>query len=113
MSADAEAWPILAAVALAGLLLAALGASAWIVWAAPDLLTDLTFDGVVAAVLYRRLRRGPEPRGPLTGALARTWVPAVLLLGLVVGCALALEHAVPGATSIHDVLHAIRQRWGA
>jgi hypothetical protein len=113
VSPDAEAWPVLAAIALVGMLLAALGASAWMVWAAPDLLADLTFDGVIAAVLYRRLRRGPEPRGPLAGALARTWVPALLLLALVVGCALALEYAVPGATSIQDVLRAIRARWGA
>jgi len=111
--ADADSWPVLAVFAIAAMLACMLGSSVYLVWAAPDLLADLAFESVLAVVLYRRLGRGAPPRGAWTRALAATWVPALLVFVLFVACGLALEHAVPGADSIREVMHALRVSWAS
>jgi hypothetical protein len=103
---DADGWPLLAAIVAAVLLASGLIAMGYVVYTAPALLAELLFDGVVAGVLYRRLRRAGEPAW-WHGALSRTWVSAfVVLLFFGIG-GRVLEVVVPGARSIGDALRFI------
>ncbi len=86
------------------LVLAALFASLWIVYAAPALLAELLFDAVLAAGLYRRLRRS-EARHWLDTAVRRTFVPFVLMLAGLVAFGLGVRHWYPDAHSIGELLH--------
>jgi hypothetical protein len=84
--------------------LAALFASLWIVYAAPALLAELLFDAVLAAGLYRRLRRS-EARHWLDTAVRRTFVPFLLMLAGLVAFGLGVRHWYPDAHSIGELLH--------
>lgn len=98
---DEAALPLLAIALVAILAFASL----WIVYAAPTLFAELLLDGVLAAGLYRRLRRG-ETRHWLHTAVRGTLLPFVLtLLALAAFGALA-QHLRPGADSIGDLLRA-------
>jgi hypothetical protein len=103
---DLDGWPILAAAVL--LLLVASGAIAagYLVYTAPSLLAEVFFDGVVAGVLYRRLRRGSE-RAWWHGALSRTWVPALVVFLLFGIGGRVLDELVPGADSIGGVVRGV------
>ncbi len=92
---------VLLALALA---LSAVVATGYLVWTAPTLFADALVDGVLAAGIYRRLRRSPDPSW-VPGTLRKTWLPAlaVAITALVVG--LGLRHVAPGAHSIGDVWH--------
>jgi hypothetical protein len=103
---DLDGWQIAAVVAVAAIAASVAIAAGWIVWSAPALLAEVLFDGVVAGVLYRRVRRG-SPRAWWHGALARTWVPAVVVLAFLGIGGRVLEEVVPGARSIGDVLRAL------
>jgi hypothetical protein len=80
------------------------GASLWVVYAAPALLAELVFDGVLAAGLYRRLRRS-ETRHWLDTALRRTVLPFVLTLVALAAFGAIAHHVRPEAHSIGDLLH--------
>jgi hypothetical protein len=96
---DVEAIPVLLAVAVAALLLSSL----FVVWAAPALLAELLLDALLAAGLYRHVRR-IEARDWLHTAVRRTWLPFVLTtlaLGLV---GAGLQAMAPEADSLGEVL---------
>ena len=82
--------------------LTAVIATGYLVWTAPALFADLMVDGVLAAGLYRRLRRSGEPTW-VPQTLRRTWGPAlaVVLTALVAGIGFHL--VAPKADSIGDV----------
>jgi len=79
-------------------------ASLWIVYAAPALFAELLFDGILAAGLYRRLRRG-DRRHWLDTALRRTWLPFALTALALIAFGLGVQHYRPHAHSIGDLLH--------
>lgn len=106
---DLDGWQVLAIAVLVLLVACGAIAAGYVVWSAPTLLAEVFFDGVVAGVLYRRLRRG-SARAWWQGALSRTWVPALVLLLFFGFGGLVLEHAVPGARSIGDVVRAVADR---
>jgi hypothetical protein len=79
-------------------------ASLWIVYAAPALFAELLFDGILAAGLYRRLRRG-DRRHWLDTALRRTGLPFALTALALIAFGLGVQHFRPHAHSIGDLLH--------
>lgn len=79
---------------------ATVGAVVWVLWTAPILLAEVLVDGVVMTGLYRRLKHGPEPGHWLTGAIRRTWIPAVVVALLFSVAGHFLQKAVPEASSI-------------
>lgn len=98
--ADELAIPLLALLALAGLVFA----SGWIVYSAPLLFAELLVDGVLSASLYRRLR-GIESRHWLETAIRRTWAP-FLITGLVCWAAALAMHAIaPEAQTLGAFIH--------
>lgn len=91
------------------MLVAALALSSlFIIYSAPALLAELLLDGVLAASLYRRLRR-LETRHWLETAIRRTVVPFALtaLVAAVSGWGMTIY--VPEAHSIGDVMTQIRR----
>lgn len=86
----------------AGFLVAGLIAAIVVVLGAPTLLAELFLDGVIASIAYRRLRNVPA-RSWLTGALQRTWKPAVALTISLVLVGLAAKWLAPEANSIGDL----------
>lgn len=96
-------------VVVAVLLIAAatVGAVVWILWTAPILLAEVLVDGIVMTGLYRRLKHGPEPGHWLTGAIRRTWIPALVVALLFSIAGHLLQKAVPEARSIGAAWEAI------
>jgi hypothetical protein len=84
-------------------IIAAGAASLYTVIIAPQLLSEVLLDGVLATVIYRRLR-ADDRRHWLDSALARTWVP-VMLVGIffVIAGAVGQWYA-PEATTLAEVL---------
>jgi hypothetical protein len=75
----------------------------WIIWAAPSLLAELSFDAALMTGLYHRLGR-VERRHWLETALERTWLPfaGVALMFALAGAAMHLY--APEARSMHQVV---------
>lgn len=87
--------PIIALVAIG------IGA-ATVVWGAPMLLAELLLDGLVAAGVYRRLKRA-DAQHWLAGATKRTWLPAI---GVIIVAGVAgwlIQFFAPAAVSIGDL----------
>ncbi len=98
-SADEFAIPLLVLVALGALLLSSL----WVVYSAPVLFAELLVDGVLAAGLYRRLRR-LEYQHWLETAIRRTVWPFVLTAIIVCVAAWGMSVYAPEAHSIGEVM---------
>lgn len=99
-----EGWVLVVpVVVLVGGVLAAV----YVVYTAPVLLAEVLLDVVLVSGLYRRLRR-LESRSWLTTAIRRTWVPVALVVLLVAAGGFVIQHVVPQADSIGDVLGAGR-----
>jgi hypothetical protein len=96
-------------VLLAVLVIAAtsMGVVIWILWTAPALLAEVLVDGLVMTGLYRRLKHGPEPGHWLTGAIRRTWIPALVVALLFSIAGYLLQQAVPEARSIGAAWRAV------
>lgn len=91
---------VLALAALAGLL-----ASGFLIYTAPAFFAEVFVDAALSYGLYRRLSSA-EPQHWLQTAVARTWMP-FLVVAVVLGLAGATMHAlVPDAVSIGDVWRA-------
>ena len=102
---DALTFLVLALVAAgAGVL-----ACAYVIWSAPMLLAELVVDGLLIAGLHRHWRNRP-PVDWWSGAVRRTWIPAVLVALFFGVSGFALESLSPGAPSIGPALHALRAR---
>lgn len=97
--ADEFVIPLLVLVALGALLLSSL----WVVYSAPALFAELLVDGVLAAGLYRRLRR-LEHQHWLETAFRRTVWPFILTAIVVCVAAWGMSLYAPEAHSIGQVL---------
>lgn len=84
------------------LIAAAVLAVGYVVYAAPALLAEVALDAALVSGLYRRLRR-LEPRSWLATVVRRTWLPMVVVAGLLGMGGYILQTTVPGADSIGDV----------
>ncbi len=82
---------------------ATLFSSCFVIYTAPALFAELLVDGVLAASLYRRLRR-IETRHWLETAFRRTALPFALTAAIVSASGWGLAQYLPGAHSIGDVL---------
>jgi hypothetical protein len=80
-----------------------LAASVSIVYSAPVLFAELLLDGVLAATLYRRLRR-LDSRHWLQSAVRRTFVPFAITALLMVAVGWGLSSYAPTARSLGEVL---------
>lgn len=86
------------------LLLAALALSALVVvWSAPTLFAEVLLDVLLAAGLYRRLRRMPD-RHWLGTAVRHTIWPFALTALFVAGAGFALQHLAPTATTLGEAM---------
>ncbi|HET8540246.1 MAG TPA: hypothetical protein VFL83_10280 [Anaeromyxobacter sp.] len=97
-------------LAVVGLVLAALGVLAGVVFVlseVPGLFAEIVLDGVLAAGLYRRVRRGLSCGAWWIGAFRRTLVPAVAVIALLGLGGLAMQKAVPCAASIGQIWAAV------
>jgi hypothetical protein len=103
---DADEFYLVLAIAAA--VVGALFASLWIVYSAPSLLAELLVDGVLIGGLYRRLRREP-PRSWMITALRRTALPFAATFLLFILAGLYIQHELPGARSMGDVVRHVRQ----
>jgi drug/metabolite transporter (DMT)-like permease len=101
ISVDGDDAGVLIALAVAAVIL--LGASVWLVLAAPSLFAELLLDGALSAGLYRRLKTLPH-RPWLETALRRTILPfllAAVTLGVV---GHVMQAYAPEARSLGGVL---------
>ena len=101
--ADEAAVPLAVILFAAGLVLTVLLASVSIVYSAPMLFAEMIVDGVLAATLYRRLRR-IESRHWLQSAIRRTIVPFTITAALVAIGGWSLSVYAPGARTLGEVI---------
>lgn len=104
-SADVDIdWDAEGLIAIPLVLLAVLlsGAALYFVVTAPILFAELIVDALIAAGVYRRLRRLPA-RHWLMSSLSHTWRPFMLLFVVTLIVSMILQAAAPSADSIGDV----------
>ena len=94
---DDLVWVLLVLVALGS----ALVAVGWVIATAPALLAELLIDAALVAGLYRRLRREPSGRW-LGTAIARTWIPILVVGASLVFLGFLIQARYPEADSIGD-----------
>lgn len=102
-AADEFAIPIVVLAAI----VAVAASSLWVVYSAPMLFAELLVDGVLAASLYHRLR-GLETQHWLQTAIQKTALPFGATAIALVVCGLALQHYVPEAKSLGDVIRHLK-----
>ncbi|HSF43539.1 MAG TPA: hypothetical protein VLT87_27345 [Thermoanaerobaculia bacterium] len=104
---DLDEGGLLVLVAVLVIAATSMGVVIWILWTAPALLAEVLVDGLVMTGLYRRLKHGPEPGHWLTGAIRRTWIPALVVALLFSIAGYLLQQAVPEARSIGAAWRAV------
>jgi hypothetical protein len=102
---DGCALPLLLIVALAAIVAAALT----VVWSAPTLFAELMLDGLLAAGLYRRLKRAPASHW-LDTAVRRTAWPFVATCLLVAGTGFVLQALAPQADTLSAAIDVLQAR---
>lgn len=98
-SADEMAIPL----AVVAIIVAMLVSSLWVVYTAPTLFAELLVDGVLAAGLYRRLKK-IETQHWLETAIQRTVWPFVITLIIIGIAGSVISHNAPGAESLGQAL---------
>jgi hypothetical protein len=101
--ADELAIPLGILLAVVTLVVTVLAASLSIVYSAPVLFAELLVDGVLAATLYRRLRR-LDSRHWLHSAVRRTFMPFAITAVLMMAAGWGLSSYAPTAKSLGEVL---------
>lgn len=96
-------WVLLLLIAVAA---AAFGAVAWILYAAPTILADAAFAGMLAAGLVRPARR-IATGGWVASVVRHTWVAFAVVLVLALAFAFAAQHRYPDARTLADVIRRI------
>lgn len=82
----------------------------YIVWTGPALLAEVLVDGFVMARIYKRMKFTDQALW-LSGALRRTWFPAVLLAVFFAIAGFAMQKLVPDAKNIgHVAKHIINKQ---
>lgn len=102
-AADEAAIPLILLLVLLVLLAGVFVVIGSVVWSAPALFAELLFDGVLAAGLYRRLRRG-DAQHWLQTALRHTFFPFLLTLVIVAGAGFAIQYSYPEAVTLSQAL---------
>lgn len=99
-----DAWPIVVAVIVAGIvLLGAAAALIYVVYYAPVLLAEIALDAALVTGIYRRLRK-QDARHWLGSAIGHTWKPAVAIMVCLFVFGTVIQWAMPSARTIGDVL---------
>jgi len=101
--ADELAIPLGVLLAVIAVVATVLAASVSIVYSAPVLFAELVVDGVLAATLYRRLRR-LDSRHWLESAVRRTFVPFAVTALLMMAAGWGLSVYAPTARSLGEAL---------
>ncbi len=101
--ADEFAIPLGILLVVVAVVVTVLTASLSIVYSAPILFAELLLDGVLAATLYRRLRR-LDSRHWLQSAVRRTFVPFAITALLMMAAGWGLSVYAPTARSLGEVL---------
>ena len=101
-----DSWPLIVAIACAGLAGIAI---IYTVWIAPALLAEVALDAALVTALYRKLRK--EEAGTWIGsAFRRTWMAGAAVVVLMTVAGYALAAVAPDAKSIGGVVSAWRAR---
>jgi len=75
----------------------------YVVWTGPAFLAEVLVDGLVMSGIYRRMKV-PDQSYWMSGALRRTWIPAVLVAVSFAVAGLAMQMIAPNAHSIGQVV---------
>jgi hypothetical protein len=97
--ADEGAIPLVVVLLALGIVLSSL----FVVWSAPVLFAEILVDALLAAGLYRRLRV-LDVRHWMRSAVRRTIIPFLLTTLVVTGAGWAMQHHVPQARSLGEVI---------
>ena len=95
-------------VILVALLVLAIGAAAvYVIWAAPAILSEAAFQGVLAAALTRRAKK--ISHGTWEGSVFRaTVIPFAIVLLFAVALGIYAQKRCPSAMRLREAIHCIR-----
>jgi hypothetical protein len=97
--ADEGAVPLAVILLVLGIALS----SMFVIWSAPVLFAEILVDALMAAGLYRRLRR-LDSRHWMSAAVKRTFIPFVLTTLAMTGAGWAMQVHAPEAKSLGEVI---------
>lgn len=90
-----------AAILVIALIVIGLAVVGRVVWQSPNLLAEMLVDGAVAGSAFRGVQRAARHRE--LDVVRHTWVPALIVLVVMVAIGAAAQYLVPQAVSIGDV----------
>jgi hypothetical protein len=102
---DSDAAPLLLLIILAVVALGGVIAAGFLIYSAPVFFAEVFVDAAISYGLYRRLRPA-DGRHWLQSAIARTWLPFLIVAALLGFAGEAIHEFIPGAVSIGDVFRA-------
>jgi hypothetical protein len=89
---------------LAALVLVIFGASAYLIYLAPEILPDIALNALLASCLTGAAKKA-EAKGWLRSVFGATWIPLLLILLVTVGLAVAVHTTCPGAPKLMDAFN--------
>ncbi|MFO1398896.1 MAG: hypothetical protein U1F48_17710 [Burkholderiales bacterium] len=93
-------------ILLVGLVLAVVGGIAWIVYAAPTILADAAFAGMLSAGLVRSTRHIASG-GWVASVVGHTWIAFAIVFVLAIAFAVVAQRHFPDARTLLDVVRAL------
>ncbi len=94
-------------IALVAVALAVSGAVIYLIWAAPTILAEAAFAGLLSAGLVRSTRRIASGDW-MTSVIGNTWVAFGVVSILAIGFAVYAQHVYPDARTLADVVRHLR-----
>ena len=106
-SLDLDGDEIVLVIIIIAVATAIIGAGAYLIWAAPTILSDTAFNAVLASALIRKTKKVSHPEwvGSLVHA---TVIPFAIVFALTVLMGWYAQHICPTALRVRDAIHCAR-----
>ena len=83
---------------------AIIGAGAYLIWAAPTILSDCAFNAVLASALIQKTKKVSHPEW-VGSVLHATAIPFTIVFALTILMGWYAQHICPGALRVRDAIH--------
>ncbi len=88
---------------------AIIGAGAYLIWAAPTILTDTAFNAVLASALIRKTKKVSHPEW-VGSVVHATAIPFAIVFALTILMGWYAQHICPDALRVRDAIHCASRR---
>ena len=103
-SLDLDGDEIVLVIIVIAVATAIIGAGAYLIWAAPTILSDCAFNAVLASALIHKTKKVSHPEW-VGSVLHATAIPFAIVFALTILMGWYAQHICPGALRVRDAIH--------